>query len=155
MKLMPRETTRIRLFVALLFSLIGVQVAEAQEWITLNPAGEGFSVLMPKKPTAETTRVPISGDDYLSRMYTAEGDAPRALYLAVVQEFPPVVANLKPAERLDNFISGFRNGFIKELTSSCPEIEIKLQSELTVKEHAARQYAFLCKQFHGSIRVSD
>jgi len=152
---MSRKITKVQLIVSLLYLLFGVQAAKAQEWTTLTPAGEGFSVLMPKKPAAETNRVPISGNDYLGKMYTAEGDSPRALYLAVMQEFPPVVANLKPAERLDNFIGGFRNGFVRSLTSSCPDIEIKLQSELTIKEHSARQYSFDCQQFHGFIRVID
>ena len=142
-------------FSLLCLLFVFVTGASAQDWTKLAPAGEGFSVQMPGKPQGQSTRVQISGDEYLSRMYTSEGLSPRGLYIAVMQEFPPVVANLQSSQRLDNFIDGFRKGFVKALTSNCPDVDVKLERELIVREHPARQYSFVCGGFPGTIRVID
>ncbi|HEY8185323.1 MAG TPA: hypothetical protein VIF64_04615 [Pyrinomonadaceae bacterium] len=129
--------------------------AVAQTWTTLRPAGEGFSLQLPLEPKAESSNVPILGDDYLMKMYTAVDDPNRMLYMAVMQEFPAVVASLKPAQRLDQFMNGFRNGFVKALTTSCPDVDLKLDTELTIKGRMGRQYSLDCKGVHGLIRVIE
>ena len=140
----------------LLFLLLATAPAgAAQGWITLAPAGEGFSVQLPSKPKEEASQAPVLGDNYLMKMYTVVGDPKNILYMAVMQELPAVVAEMKPAARLDEFINGFRSGFLKELTATCPNVDLKLDRELTLKARTGRQYSFSCQNTYGLVRVFD
>jgi hypothetical protein len=132
-----------------------VPSATAQSWLTLTPRGEGFSVQFPVRPNEEAGRSPVNGDDYLMKTYTATDESSRLMYMAVLQEFPEAVASLKPAERLDQFIIGFKQGFIKELEATCPEVQLPLERELTLKDRAGRQYGLSCRGIRGLIRVYD
>jgi len=140
----------------LLLLLASVPAVAAQEWITLTPAGEGFSVRLPSKPREEAGKTPILGNNYLMKLYAVVSEPNHVLYMAVMQEFPAAaVATIKPAERLDQFMSGFREGFLKDLTAPCPNVDLHLERELTLKDRPGREYSISCKNLYGLIRVFD
>jgi hypothetical protein len=151
-----KQNNKIGLAIPLLCLLfVAVPAVAFQGWTKWAPAGEGFSVQLPSKPEEQTTKVPILGSDYLMKMYTEVDESNRVMYLVVMQEFPRSVGMLTPSERLDNFMDGFKSGFVKELTTTCPDVELHQDGELTLKNRTGRQYSLNCKSVPGLIRVYE
>src|SRR6185436_17481993 len=83
---------------------------QTPEWTTLTPPGEGFSVNLPMKPEIESQRVPVMGNSYQLRLYTASEKTTGLVYMVVMQEFPSVSGAPTPAVRLEKFMNGFKQG---------------------------------------------
>lgn len=146
---------RIKIGLSLCLLFVAVPAVSAQGWVTLTPAGEGFSVQLPSKPQEEPGRAPILGEEYASKMYTVQDATNRIMFLTVMQEFPAAVATLKPVERLDEFMNGFRESFIKEITATCPNVDVRLDRELKLNDRLGRQYSLNCREIPGLIRVFE
>lgn len=128
------------------------------DWQLVAPPGEGFSVRMPGKPEAENTTYPINGEHYRSHMYTFADPATRQYYLVVMQEFPKIVEALRPADRMEHFMSGFVSGFKQSLAASMggmPTVDMKLERELNLKGRGGRQYSLAINETKGLLRAYD
>ena len=155
-----RSTLFTVLALAVVFVSAPVQVRSQTpgDWTLVAPTGEGFSVRMPGKPEAENSTYPINGEHYRSHMYTFADPATRQFYLVVMQEFPKVVEALKPAERMEHFMTGFVSGFKESLAASMggtPTVDMKLERELNLKGHGGREYSVAINQSKGLLRAYD
>src|SRR6185503_11535289 len=106
------------LLVGLATSGPGKSLARVDDWIVLAPAGEGFTLKLPIKPEVETQRVPVMGNTYLLRMYTASDPGTGLLYMVVMQEYPSLTGVLTPAARLERFMDGFKKGLGESFASA-------------------------------------
>lgn len=157
----PARQTRAALAAMLLLLLAAphaaAQGARAGGWVRVEPAGKDFSVLMPSQPQVETDEVPIMGGKYRTRMYTSiDDDHDAAVYLAVTQELPTLAAALRPAEKLDEFIDGFREGFAGPLGAATgAKVELTFRQDLELKGRRGRLYAVAIAETPGLLQVYD
>lgn len=144
----------------LLTLLLTTQAAEcplqgAREWTLIAPIGEGFSIRMPLKPEEQTDRVPMMGNTYLMRLYTAGDETSGLLYMVAMQEFPSLAAALEPSKRLEQFMNGFKEGFARSMSSGGIKVEFTPERDLDLKGHLGRQYKLSAGESRGLVRAFD
>ena len=140
----------------LMASAIAVRGQGAGEWITVAPADEGFSILMPGKPDEQLDRVPMMGNTYKMHLFTTVDDSSGMLCMMIMQEFPAISGVLTPAARLDKFMEGFKEGLIKSLGNSVgSKPDLQPDRDLDLKGHAGRQYTIVLGESHGLVRTFD
>lgn len=144
----------------LLVSLVTVQAAEFSqqgvgEWILVAPAGEGFSIRMPLKPEEQTDQVPFMGNTYQMRLYTSVDDRNGLVYMVGMQEFPSVAGVLEPTKRLEQFMSGFKDGLAKSMGTAGVKLELIPERDLDLKGRLGRQYTLSLAESRGLVRAFD
>jgi hypothetical protein len=127
----------------------------AGDWALVAPPGEGFSIRMPLKPEEETDRVPMMGNTYLMRLYTAVDDASGMLYMVAMQEFPGLASSLTPALRLEQFMKGFKEGLAKSMGGGAVKVDLVAERDLDLKGRFGRQYTLTVAESRGVVRAYD
>ena len=132
-------------------------VSRTGDWIVITPPEEGFSIQFPVKPEEQTERSTIQANTYKMRLYTSQDEATGLLYMVVMQEFPDLSGVLTPPVRLDKFMEGFKEGFVKSLTESTgTKVDLQADRDLTLKGAAiGRQYIFSMGESRGLLRAFD
>ena len=132
-------------------------VSRTGDWIVITPPDEGFSIQFPVKPEEQTERSTIQANTYKMRLYTSQDEATGLLYMVVMQEFPDLSGVLTPPVRLDKFMEGFKEGFVKSLTESTgTKVDLQADRDLTLKGAAiGRQYIFSMGESRGLLRAFD
>ena len=121
---------------ALLVLLASVAASqEAQAWRKFEPEGEGFSVSLPSKPTAETKTNPDQPRMKM-RMYTSEAGN---LFFNISsfdtsKLFEPNAANF------DSFIGGFLKSYCEPARSSGFQCEVTFERALKLNGFDGKQY---------------
>lgn len=144
-----------RLALALLLAAACAAASAAQgsdEWVKVEPPGEGFSVMMPPEPVAATEEVPMLGNKYRMSSHTTL-TADGLVYVMALQDLPTLVTALPPRERLDRFMDGVREGFAGKAGPDA--VALTLVSEHDLKGHAGRTYAFTFAETRGMLRAYD
>ena len=140
--------------IALIFA--GSARAQSDTWKVITPEGEGFSVKLPINPEISSDRVPIMGNVYQMRLYTATDRQTGLLCMVVMQEFPSVTGALTPAKRLDAFVNGFKSGLGESLSSAVGgKFEMTLDRELNLGRNIGRQYFLSIGESRGLVRAYD
>ena len=146
--------------ILLLASLAGAPAIalplQGSEWLVVAPPAEGFSIQMPAKPEEQMDRVPMMGNTYKMHLLTSVDESSGVLYMAIMQEFPAISGVLTPANRLDKFMQGFKEGLIKSLsTTPGTQPDIQPDKDLDLKGHVGRQYSLTVGESRGLVRTFD
>lgn len=137
-------------------SVVATAAQQTDTWKVLTPEGEGFSATLPINPDVSSDRVPIMGNTYQMRLYTAVDKDSGLLFMVVMQEFPSLTGALTPVKRLDTFINGFKSGLGETLSSAVGgKFEMTLDRELTLGSHVGRQYFLSIGETRGLVRAFD
>src|SRR6185503_2899784 len=147
---------RLSLLIFLVAPALAAPVYKAGDWIVLTPPDEGFSVQLPVKPEEQTDRSTFQSSTYKNRLYTCNDEASGMLYMVVMQEFPEF-SSLTPAARLDNFMDGFKQGFVKSLAeTSGMKVDVQVDRDINLKGAAiGRQYIVSVGEMRGLLRAFD
>ncbi len=141
---------------AAMFIVATSVVAQADTWKVITPEGEGFSVALPIQPEISSDRVPIMGNTYQMRLYTAADSRTGLLCMVVMQEFPSLTGALTPAKRLESFVKGFKSGLGETLSSAVGgKFEMTLDRELTLGKNVGQQYLMSIGETRGLVRAFD
>ena len=91
------------------------------------------------------------------RLYTSNDEASGLLYMVVMQEFPDLSGVLTPAVRFDNFMDGFKQGFVKSVAESAGmTVDVQADRDLSLKGAAiGRQYILSLGESRGLLRAFD
>jgi hypothetical protein len=129
---------------------------QSDTWKVVAPEGEGFSVKLPISPEISSDRVPMMGNIYQMRLYTASDRETGLLYMVVMQEFPSLTGALTPAKRLDSFANGFKSGLGESLSAAVGgKFEMTLDRELNLGSNIGRQYLISIGESRGLVRAFD
>jgi hypothetical protein len=136
---------------------LAAPVSKAGDWIVITPPDEGFSIQLPVKPEEQTERSTFETSTYKMRLYTSQDEATGLLYMVVMQEFPELSGVLTPAVRVDKFMEGFKEGFVKSLAqSSGTKVDLQVDRDLTLKGAViGRQYIISMGESRGLLRTFD
>lgn len=133
------------------FQLVAAQSEPAADWVSVAPDGSGFSVLMPAKPEVATEQSPIGANKYQTSTYTKADPNTGNVYLLVTQDLPNVTQTLTAARRMDEFVTGFKQGFGDGKT----KVEMIYDRDLDLDGRYGRQYAFSYGARSGIVRAYD
>ncbi len=157
MKIRQQVGARLLLLTFLVAPAFAAPVSKTGDWIVITPPDEGFSIQLPVKPEEQTDRSTIQANTYKMRLYTSQDEATGLLYMVLMQEFPELSGLLTPAVRLDKFMEGFKEGFVKSLAESTgTKVELQADRDLTLKGAAiGRQYIVSMGESRGLLRAFD
>ena len=157
MKIRHQVGARLLLLAFLVAPALAAPVSKAGDWIVITPPDEGFSIQLPVKPEEQTERSTFETSTYKMRLYTSQDEATGLLYMVVMQEFPELSGVLTPAVRVDKFMEGFKEGFVKSLAqSSGTKVDLQVDRDLTLKGAViGRQYIISMGESRGLLRTFD
>ena len=157
MKIRQQVGARLLLLTFLVAPAFAAPVSKTGDWIVITPPDEGFSIQLPVKPEEQTDRSTIQANTYKMRLYTSQDEATGLLYMVLMQEFPELSGLLTPAVRLDKFMEGFKEGFVKSLAESTgTKVDLQADRDLTLKGAAiGRQYIVSMGESRGLLRAFD
>lgn len=157
MKIRQQVGARLLLLAFLVAPALAAPVSKTGDWIVITPPDEGFSIQFPVKPEEQTERSTIQANTYKMRLYTSQDEATGLLYMVVMQEFPDLSGVLTPPVRLDKFMEGFKEGFVKSLAESTgTKVDLQAERDLTLKGAAiGRQYIVSMGESRGLLRAFD
>ena len=124
------------------------------DWQTLRPEGEEFTIVMPKDPKFEESREPYHRDMTLNtRLYLSA--APKGPVLAVVS-LSGIKANspgYNDFMRLNSYVDAFKNWFPQKVRGKDAVAKLTLVGEKTLYGNVGREYRIVIGDLSGTARV--
>ena len=151
-----------RLSLALLTLLFTVSSLSAQaqkntgvwnEWETITPEGEEFSVMMPKNPTTESTKFPYHKMELNTRLYLARSTAGPVLAVA---SFSGIKSSPMYTEfaRFNSYIDAFKDFFPPKVRSKDTVVtKLTLVSSKPFNGHTGRSYKMTVGELSGVVHA--
>jgi len=140
----------------LLFHFDGQTLRAQETWLRIAPAGESFTVLMPKSASAGTRRIPLGERDWIpGRVYYSLANNKRYLVLSLAKTSPDKFQELSSFEK---FVAGIERAF-KSTTNEITKNEITAFSTFDGGPLPAarpfKQYHVTLGQYSGIARLLD
>ena len=138
----------------LFMTAISAAVASAQsalnsEWETLRPEGEEFTILMPKNPTIELSKVQYHKMELNSRLYlssTQAGPVLAVVSLSGIKSNPALYSDL---ERFNSYVDAFKNWFPSKARGKDAVAKLSLVGNTTFHGHPGREYQLTIGDLSG------
>ena len=129
-------------------------VASAQstlnsEWEILRPDGEEFTILMPKNPTIEQSKVQYHKMELNSRLYlssTQAGPVLAVVSLSGIKSNPALYSDL---ERFNSYVDAFKNWFPSKARGKDAVAKLSLLGNTTFHGHPGREYQLTIGELSG------
>lgn len=133
---------------------VRAQDGGTNDWQTLRPEGEEFTIVMPKDPKFEESREPYHRDMTLStRLYLSA--TPKGPVLAVVS-LSGIKANAPGYNdfmRLNSYVDAFKNWFPQKVRGKDAVAKLTLVGEKTLYGNVGREYRLVIGDLSGTARV--
>lgn len=139
------------LFFTLLTVSVTAQTLNWNEWETLRPEGEEFSVLMPKNSSYETEKLPYHKMELTARVYLSS--LPKGPVVAVAS-FSGIKSN--PAmysdfQRFNSYIDAFKTWFPAKVRPKETPVKLTQIGNNTFHGYAGREYRMSIGDLSGSV----
>jgi hypothetical protein len=125
------------------------QSALNSEWETLRPEGEEFTILMPKNPTIELSKVQYHKMELNSRLYlssTQTGPVLAVVSLSGIKSNPALYSDL---ERFNSYVDAFKNWFPSKARGKDAVAKLSLMGNTTFHGHPGREYQLTIGELSG------
>ena len=117
------------------------------EWETFRPEGEEFSVLMPKNPSAEISKVPYHKMELTTRLYLSS--LPNGPVVAVVS-FSGIKSNpAQELERFNSYVDAFKGWFPEKATGKAGVVKLTLTGNKSFHGYDGRVYSVNMGNLNG------
>jgi TonB family protein len=125
----------------------------SDDWATLNPEGDDFTIVMPKDPKFE------AGDETYHRMtlhtrlyLSAAGHGP-VLAVASLSGIKSNPAMYSEFQRLNSYVDAFKNWFPQKVRGKDAVAKLTLVGEKTLNGNQGREYHLVIGDLSGSAQV--
>jgi hypothetical protein len=140
--------------IMLVMTVMSTAMASAQsalnsEWETLRPEGEEFTILMPKNPTIEISKVQYHKMELNSRLYlssTQAGPVLAVVSLSGIKSNPALYSDL---ERFNSYVDAFKNWFPSKARGKDAVAKLSLVGNTTFHGHPGREYKLTIGELSG------
>src|SRR6266850_6338363 len=125
------------------------QSALNSEWEPLRPEGEEFTILMPKNPTIELSKVQYHKMELNSRLYlssTQAGPVLAVVSLSGIKSNPALYSDL---ERFNSYVDAFKNWFPSKARGKDAVGKLSLVGNTTFHGHPGREYQLTIGDLSG------
>jgi TonB family protein len=141
-------------FIATLsLAVVGQTPENVSEWQPLRPAGEEFSVIMPKDFVFETGKMPYHKLEVNTRLYlstTPNGPVYAVVSLSGIKSNPALYSEM---ERLNSYVDAFKKFLGPRLKGKDAIAKLTLKGGKTLNGHAGREYQMTIGDLSGPAEV--
>jgi TonB-like protein len=137
--------------------MLAVGKAQSQDWETLRPEGEEFSVQMPKGSTLESGKEPYHKMELNSRVYLSNpqgGPVFAVVSLSGIKSNPAMYTEM---QRVNSYVDAFKDLFPPKITPKTSKIaapvKLTLVGEKTLQGYAGREYKMSVGALSGTVQV--
>ena len=148
-----------RLHLALAIVVLTALTASAQvkpsatdwnEWETLSPEGEEFTVTMPKNPTTEAAKFPYHKMELNTRLYLAKSPTGALLAIASLSGIKSDPSAYSDFARFNSYIDAFKDFFPPKVrTKDTALMKMTLVSSRPFHGHTGRSYKMSVGELNG------
>lgn len=148
-----------RLHLALLIAMLSAVAVSAQvkpstadwnEWETISPEGEEFTVSMPKNPTTEAAKFPYHKMELNTRLYLAKAPTGAMLAIASLSGIKSDPSAYSDFARFNSYIDAFKDFFPPKVrTKDTAVTRLTLVSSRPFKGHTGRSYKLSIGELSG------
>jgi TonB family protein len=144
---------------AILLLVAVVESSQAQmsgissEWESLRPAGEEFTIQMPKNSTFETGTFPYHKMELNTRLYLSTSAAGPVLAVASFSGIKSNPALYSDFERFNSYVDAFKNWFPSKARGKDATAKLTLVSSNTFHGHPGREYNLTVGDLKGVVQA--
>ncbi len=121
------------------------------EWETFRPEGEEFSILMPKNPSAEVSKVPYHKMELTTRLYLSS--LPNGPLVAVAS-FSGIKSNpAQELERFNSYVDAFKGWFPEKATGKAGVAKLTLTGNKSFHGYDGRVYSVNIGNLNGVLNA--
>lgn len=125
--------------IALPFSAGAQTTVVLDDWETLRPDGEEFTILMPKNSSAATSKEPYHKIDITTRLYLSNQPA-GVFAVASMSGIKANSALYSQSERLNSYVDAFKHWFPRKVRGEDAAAKLTLVGDKTLNGHMGREY---------------
>src|SRR2546425_902201 len=153
---------RVALLLATMFLLLGstplltsvlAQTSEENDWQTLKPEGDEFTIAMPREPKIEASDEPYHRMTLHTRLYLSAPARGPVLAVASLSGIKSNAAMYTEFERLNSYVDAFKNWFPQKVRGKDAVAKLTLVTEKTLNGNPGREYRIVVGDLSGSVRV--
>jgi TonB family protein len=120
------------------------------EWETINPEGEEFTITMPKNPTTEAAKFPYHKMELNTRLYLAKAPGGALLAIASLSGIKSDPSAYSDFARFNSYIDAFKDFFPPKVrTKDTALTKLTLVSSRPFKGHTGRSYKLSIGELNG------
>ncbi len=144
---------------AILLLVVVVESSQAQvnaissEWESLRPAGEEFTIQMPKNSTVETGTFPYHKMELNTRLYLSTSTAGPVLAVASFSGIKSNLALYSDFERFNSYVDAFKNWFPSKARGKDATARLTLVRSNTFHGHPGREYRLTVGDLNGVLQA--
>lgn len=127
--------------------------APFNEWETISPEGEEFTVSMPKNASTETTTFPYHKMELNARLYLAKSPAGPVLAITSLSGIKSNPAAYSDFARFNSYIDAFKNFFPSKVRPKEAVTKLTLVSSRPYQGHTGRSYKLTIGDLSGSVHA--
>jgi TonB family protein len=127
--------------------------ANSSELETLRPENEEFSILMPKSPTVEMSKMPYHKMELNMRLYLSTSQAGPVLAVVSLSGIKSNPAAYSEMERLNSYVDAFKNFFPPKVRVKDAVAKLTLVGPKTLNGHVGREYRLTIADLSGTVQV--
>lgn len=120
---------------------------------TLRPENEEFSILMPKSPTVEMSKMPYHKMELNMRLYLSTSQAGPVLAVVSLSGIKSNPAAYSEMERLNSYVDAFKNFFPPKVRVKDAVAKLTLVGPKTLNGHVGREYRLTIADLSGTVQV--
>jgi hypothetical protein len=143
----------ILLLVVVSESLPAQMNGSSSEWETLRPAGEEFTIQMPKNSTVETGTFPYHKMELSTRLYLSTSAKGPVLAVASFSGIKSNPALYSDFERFNSYADAFKNWFPSKARGKDALAKLTLVSSNTFHGHPSREYRLTVGDLSGVVQA--
>ena len=123
------------------------------EWETISPEGEEFTVSMPKNPTTETTKFPYHKMELSARLYLAKSSAGAVLAITSLSGIKSDPAAYSDFARFNSYIDAFKTFFPSKVRPKEALTKLVLVSSRPFQGYTGRSYKLTIGDLNGTVHA--
>src|SRR5262249_10771119 len=121
------------------------------EWETFRPEGEEFSILMPKNPSVEVSKLPYHKMELTTRLYLSS--LPNGPVVAVAS-FSGIKSNAaQELERFNSYVDAFKGWFPEKATGKAGVAKLTLTGNKSFHGYDGRVYSVTIGNLTGALNA--
>ena len=159
-----RTNQFVSILLVLVSIVLGIVVAQSpalaqssssssDDWQTLRPEGDEFTVVMPKDPKIETSEEPYHKMVLNTRLYlsvTERGPVFAVVSLSGIKSNPAMYSEFA---RLNSYVDAFKHWFPQKVRGKDAVAKLTLVGDKTLNGHAGREYQLVIGDLSGTAQV--
>jgi outer membrane biosynthesis protein TonB len=123
------------------------------EWETISPEGEEFTVSMPKNPTTEETTFPFHKMELKARLYLAKSAAGPVLAITSLSGIKSNPAAYTDFARFNSYVDAFKNFFPAKVRTKEVPTKLTFVTNRPFHGHLGRTYKITIGELSGTVHA--